>query len=177
MIPFTPKLIKKIQHLRLLVLDVDGVLTNGKITYTSDGTEFKTFHAHDGLGIKRLLATGVSIAIISSRESQTVTQRMKELKVPYVFQNQENKSDAFHSLLQELKLNIDSVACVGDDLPDLEIMQEASIAITVPNAVDTIKQQADWITHQSGGCGAVREICDTIIALQQNIHSGVHDSL
>lgn len=156
-------LINKIRQIKLLILDVDGVLTDGKIYMTSQGEECRAFHAHDGLGINRLLKAGIEVAVISSRENPLVTHRMHELGVTRVYQGQKNKLIAFDNMLMELHLTADRVAYVGDDLPDLPIMQRTGLAIAVANAVDAVKQVAHWQSARCGGEGAVREICDMIL--------------
>jgi 3-deoxy-D-manno-octulosonate 8-phosphate phosphatase (KDO 8-P phosphatase) len=160
--------IDKAHSIKLLILDVDGVLTDGKIYMTSTGEEFRAFHVHDGMGITRLLKAGIEVAIISSRENPLVVHRMKELGVTRIFQGQKNKLTAYDALLSALKLTNDAVAYVGDDLADIPVMQRAGIAIAVANAVDAVKQVADWQSTRCGGEGAVREICDMILSSSQH---------
>lgn len=148
--------------IKLLILDVDGVLTDGKLYFSSQGETIKAFHVHDGLGIKQLMALGVVVAIISSRNSEIVSLRMQELGVTHVYQGQKNKLLAFEKLLAELQLTDDQVAYVGDDLPDLPVMQRVGLAIAVANAVPEIKAIADWQCQQRGGDGAVREVSDRL---------------
>lgn len=148
---------------KLLILDVDGVLTDGKIYISSTGEELRAFHVHDGMGISCLLKAGIEVAIISSRENPLVLHRMKELGVTRIFQGQKNKLTAYDALLSELKLTDNAVAYVGDDLADIPVMQRAGIAIAVANAVDAVKQIADWQCTRAGGEGAVREVCDRLL--------------
>lgn len=148
---------------KLLILDVDGVLTDGKIYITASGEEFRAFHVHDGLGIQRLLNAGIEVAVISSRQNPLVQHRMKELGVTRVFQGQKNKLTTYETLLTELKLTDDVVAYMGDDLADIPIMQRVAFPIAVANAVNAVKQVAKWHCTRSGGEGAVREICDMIL--------------
>jgi 3-deoxy-D-manno-octulosonate 8-phosphate phosphatase (KDO 8-P phosphatase) len=154
------------RQIKLLILDVDGVLTDGKLFFDYQGNEFKAFHAHDGHGIKMLQQTGVEIAVISGRESLIVTKRMEELDISLVYQNQRDKRAAFTELLQKLKLEPKQVAYVGDDVVDLPIMTQVGLAIAVENAVDAVKACADWTTTLQGGNGAVREVCDVIMQAQ-----------
>lgn len=158
---------KKINTIRLLILDVDGVLTDGRIWLSPTGEEYKNFHVHDGLGIKLLQNSGIPVAIISSRKSNALDARVRELGIAYCYTGQTDKLEAFKSLLNTLQLEPDQIAYIGDDLPDLPIMKQVGLAIAVPNAVDEIKAIAAWITSKPGGEGAVREVCDTILALRQ----------
>lgn len=153
----------KARRIKLLILDVDGVLTDGRLWYTADGETLKAFHVHDGLGIKRLQQVGIEVALISSRENQAVSRRANELGIRHVFQGQHDKRIPFEQLLSQLKLSETEVAYAGDDLPDLPLMQRVGLAIAVANAVPTIQAQAHWKTEKSGGEGAVREICDFIL--------------
>lgn len=152
--------------IKLFILDVDGVLTDGKIWYNEKGEECKTFHTHDGLGLKRLRSTGIEIAIISGRNSPSVTKRMKELDITYVFQGVCDKLKIFKTLLKELNITAQNVAYIGDDLPDIPIMQTCGIAITVNNAVPKVKSIAHFCTNRSGGEGAVREACEWMLSTQ-----------
>lgn len=164
MIPI--RVIEQARQIKLLILDVDGVLTDGKLFFDYQGNEFKAFHAHDGHGIKMLQQTGVEIAVISGRESLIVTKRMEELDVSLVYQNQRDKRAAFAELLQKLELEPKQVAYVGDDMVDLPIMTQVGLAIAVGNAIDAVKACADWTTRLEGGNGAVREVCDAIMQAQ-----------
>lgn len=153
----------KVRFIKLLILDVDGILTDGRLWYAADGEALKVFHMHDGLGIKQLLQAGIHVAIITSRENKAVSSRATELGIRYVFQGQSDKMVPFKQLLSQLKLSENEVAYMGDDLPDLPVMKCASLAITVPNAVSAVQAQAHWKTKKLGGEGAVREVCDFIL--------------
>ena len=150
--------------IRLFILDVDGVLTDGTIWYDEVGEEYKAFHIHDGLGLKRLQENGIKIAIISGRNSLSVTRRMKELQITEVYQGISDKLDVFKNLLEKLNIAPENVASIGDDLPDIPIMKESNIAIAVHNAVREVKAIANYCTHRSGGEGAVREACEWILS-------------
>lgn len=152
--------------IRLLILDVDGVLTDGKFYLTADGQEQKCFHAQDGLGIKQCMRAGIDVAIISGRNSDAVTRRMQELGVKYVYQGIKDKAKILNQLLTELSISAEQVASVGDDLPDLAIMDKIGLPIAVNNAVNAVKDSARWVSQRSGGEGAVREICDWILSNQ-----------
>jgi len=151
---------------RLAVFDVDGVLTDGKLCYSDDGRELKSFHVHDGFGLKRLMANGVEVAIITARMSHMVTERTAELGIAHVYQGQESKLACYEQLIHALKLTPDETCYCGDDLPDLPVMQRAGLAIAVANAHPWIRERARWRTQLRGGEGAVREVCDLLLAAQ-----------
>ena len=151
---------------RLAVFDVDGVLTDGKLCYSDDGRELKSFHVHDGFGLKRLMANGVEVAIITARMSHMVTERTAELGIAHVYQGQESKLACYEQLIHALKLTPDETCYCGDDLPDLPVMQRAGLAIAVANAHPWIREHARWRTQLRGGEGAVREVCDLLLAAQ-----------
>jgi 3-deoxy-D-manno-octulosonate 8-phosphate phosphatase (KDO 8-P phosphatase) len=166
MFDLSPEQIEKIKQLKLLILDVDGVLTDGRLFFDQQGNEYKCFHARDGHGLKLLKQTGVEIAVISGRSSPTVDLRMKNLGIEHVYQGHENKRMAFQEILQNLQLSPNQVAHVGDDLLDLPIMTQVGFAIAVQDANFAVKQYADWCTQTLGGQGAVREVCDLIMQVQ-----------
>lgn len=156
---------------KLAVFDVDGVLTDGKLWYTADGREIKAFHALDGLGLKRLLANGIEVAVITARLSHVVTERMAELGVAHVYQGQKNKRACLEQLLHALRLDAAQVAYTGDDLPDLAPMALAGLSIAVPNGHPWVRERARWCTRLAGGNGAAREVCDLILACQDKVGS------
>ena len=154
-------------QIRLLVLDVDGVLTDGRLYYDADGRETKSFHVRDGYGIQQVLAAGLLVAVISGRRSTAAAARLAELRVPHVFLGRNDKRQVLEQLLAELGIPVASVACVGDDVTDLEIMVPAGLGITVVNAHPDVLRAADWVTVAAGGRGAVREVCDLLLAARQ----------
>lgn len=156
----------KIKRLKLLILDVDGVLTDGRLFFDDNGKEYKCFHARDGHGIKLLRQSGVEVAVISGRKSNSVALRMQSLGVDLVYQGHEDKRAAFTEILQNLNLRPEQAAHVGDDVLDLPIMQQAGFAVAVADANFAVKQRADWCTQTPGGLGAVREVCDLIMQVQ-----------
>jgi 3-deoxy-D-manno-octulosonate 8-phosphate phosphatase (KDO 8-P phosphatase) len=160
--------VEKAKKLKLLILDVDGVLTDGRLFFDNEGTEYKCFHARDGHGIKLLRQTGVEVAIISGRRSNSVALRMKNLGIEYIFQGHENKRSAFAELLEKTGIMPEQAAYVGDDLLDLPIMMRVGLAIAVSDANFAVKERADWCTTLPGGQGAVREVCDFIMQAQGN---------
>lgn len=157
---------EKAALIRLVVFDVDGVLTDGSIYLGSDGEEYKAFHAHDGLGITMLQSTGVDIAIITARTSTVVTHRMASLGIEHVLQGRTDKLTAFKELNKKLQLNYQQVAYVGDDLIDVPVMLQVGLAIAVANANALTVKHAHWQTQASGGQGAAREVCELIMQAQ-----------
>lgn len=153
-------------HVRLAVFDVDGVLTDGRLWFAEDGRELKAFHVHDGLGLKRLLANGIEVGIITSRISHLVTERMAELGVVHVYQGQEHKPACFEKLCHALKLEPAQTCYTGDDLPDLAVMRQVGLSIAVANAHPWVRHHAHWHTQRAGGAGAVREVCDLLLGAQ-----------
>jgi 3-deoxy-D-manno-octulosonate 8-phosphate phosphatase (KDO 8-P phosphatase) len=152
--------------IRLAVFDVDGTLTDGRLWYGEDGRETKVFHVHDGLGLKRLLANGVQVALITARISHPVALRAQELDIAHVYQGQNDKRGCLLELLDALHLTPDQAAFVGDDLPDLAPMCLAGLAVAVANAHPWVVEQAHWQTGKRGGEGAAREVCDLILHAQ-----------
>jgi len=149
-------------RVRLLVLDVDGVLTDGGI-YLGDGVELKRYNSRDGAGIKYLLRNGVNVAVITGRESESVARRCAELGIKDVFQRQLKKLPAFEKLLERNGLKSDEVAVVADDLAELPLMKRAGVAIAVADACRDVRRHADWVTQARGGQGAVREVAEAIL--------------
>jgi len=159
-------IIEKAKKIKLLILDVDGVLTDGRLFFDHQGEEYKCFHARDGHGIKLLRQTGVEIAVISGRKSNSVALRMKNLGVKHVYQGHEDKITAFNELMALLACQPEQIAYIGDDLLDLPIMTRVGLSIAVKDANNTVKKYVDWCTETSGGLGAVREVCDLIMQAQ-----------
>lgn len=153
-------------RVRLVVFDVDGTLTDGRLWYGEDGREIKLFHAHDGLGIKRLHANGIEVAFITARVSHALSERARDLGIRHVYQGQDDKRASLAELLDALSLRPDQAAYVGDDLPDLGPMRMTGLAVAVANAHAWIAEQAHWRTRLRGGEGAAREVCDLILAAQ-----------
>jgi 3-deoxy-D-manno-octulosonate 8-phosphate phosphatase (KDO 8-P phosphatase) len=155
-------------RVKLALFDVDGVLTDGRLSYTDDGREIKTFHVHDGLGLKRLMANGIEVGIITARMSHMVTERTAELGIAHVYQGQDDKLACYEQLIHALELTPEQTCYCGDDLPDLRVMGRVGLAIAVANAHPWVRERAHWRTRQAGGDGAVREVCDLLIAAQGN---------
>jgi 3-deoxy-D-manno-octulosonate 8-phosphate phosphatase (KDO 8-P phosphatase) len=159
--------LERARRVRLLVLDVDGVLTDGRLHITADGEETKVFHVRDGSGIVAVQRAGIQVAIISGRASAAVTRRAAELGIQHVRQGIGDKGAALEQLLQELQLAPELLACVGDDTPDLPMLERASLAIVVADAHAAVRPAAHWITTAAGGHGAVREVCDLLLHARQ----------
>jgi 3-deoxy-D-manno-octulosonate 8-phosphate phosphatase (KDO 8-P phosphatase) len=151
-------------NIRLLVLDVDGVLTDGRLYFTAHGEEMKCFHVRDGAGLVQLLRGGVQVAVISGRNSPAVEKRTTELGISYLRQGIADKLSAFNELLVKLNIREHNVACMGDDSADVPVMQKANLAIAVADAHTSAKACAHFVTQAPGGMGAVREACDLILA-------------
>lgn len=159
----TEELRQKLAAIELLVLDVDGVLTAGHVTVYDDGSESKDFHTHDGHGIRMWQRAGLKVAIISGRHSEPTQRRADQLEVAHVFQNCHFKLPVLQQLLDELHLMPEQAAYIGDDLPDLPAIRFVGFGVAVANAVDEVKEQADYVTIRSGGDGAVREVIELIL--------------
>ncbi len=151
----------------LVAFDIDGVFTDGRFYLSDDGVESKAFSTQDGYGIRRLLDAGIAVAVISGRESTAVQQRMDELGVRHVVQGCADKIAAFDAITAELGITDDDCAYVGDDIPDLPLLRKAGTSVAVANAVAELHRECDFVTQARGGFGAVREVCDMILAAQQ----------
>jgi 3-deoxy-D-manno-octulosonate 8-phosphate phosphatase (KDO 8-P phosphatase) len=152
--------------IRLLVLDVDGVLTDGRLYFGARGEALKAFHVRDGVGLKQLQRAGLIVAVISGRRSHMVAARCRELGVAHVLQGVADKLAALGRLCARLKLTPAACACVGDDLPDVPLMRAAALSFAVADAHRSARRAADVVTRLPGGRGAVREVCDHLLALE-----------
>ncbi|MBV8143442.1 MAG: HAD-IIIA family hydrolase [Gammaproteobacteria bacterium] len=158
--------------IRLLVLDVDGVLTDGRLYFGARGESLKAFHVRDGVGLKQLQRAGLTVAVISGRRSAMVATRCRELGVRHVLQGVADKLAALMRLCARLKLTPAACACVGDDLPDVPLMRVAALSFAVADAHVTARRAADIVTRLPGGAGAVREVCDHLLALRTRRRRG-----
>jgi len=163
--------IAKAKPIRLVIFDVDGVLTAGILSYGINGIERKNFHVHDGQGMKLLLKSGVHIGIITTCHSDIIQRRMQDLGIQHVYRGITDKLPAYEDLKQKLQLTDQQIAYVGDDLPDLPMLNRVGFAITVANAPAIIQQHAHWTTKAKGGKGAAREVCDFIMHAQGTYQS------
>jgi 3-deoxy-D-manno-octulosonate 8-phosphate phosphatase (KDO 8-P phosphatase) len=156
----------KARNIRLLVLDVDGVLTDGSIIYTPQREQFQSFHVHDGLGLKLLVLAGIHVAILSSRSSQALAIRAEELGIKLVYQGLPDKIGIYERIKEELGIDDKEIAYIGDDWVDLPLLQKTGLAIVVADATQSMEDYADYVTQQPGGRGAVREVCELILKAQ-----------
>ncbi|MDD5298865.1 MAG: HAD family hydrolase [Gallionella sp.] len=152
--------------IRLAAFDVDGVMTDGGLYYSDSGEEFKRFNALDGHGLKMLRASGVEIAIITGRTSRCVEARAKNLGITHVYQGAEHKLEAMVELLNKLQLPRDAAAYMGDDVVDLGVMRHVGLSISVPESPQLVREHSGYVTQRGGGQGAVREVCELIMAAQ-----------
>lgn len=149
--------------IKLLVLDVDGVLTDGTLFYSAHGEEIKSFNVKDGLGIRLLQESGVEVAVISAKESAPLARRMADLMIRHYFPGESNKVAAYDKLLARFKLSDQETAYVGDDVIDLPVMRRVGLAVSVRDGHDLVKAEAHWVTELAGGRGAVREVVDLLL--------------
>ncbi len=154
---------RRARCVRLVAFDVDGVLTDGNITYTDKGDEIKSFSAQDGSAIKRLLANGFEVALITGRASPMVERRAAELGIRHLYAGGADKLDALSQLLDKLDLDAAACAYVGDDLPDLPVLKAVGLAISVPNGQPEVRAAAHHITERHGGAGAASDVCRLIL--------------
>ncbi|MCU0970328.1 MAG: 3-deoxy-manno-octulosonate-8-phosphatase KdsC [Gammaproteobacteria bacterium] len=159
-------ILEKASRIRLVIFDVDGVLTDGSLYLGDDGQEYKAFHSRDGHGMVTLQGTGVTIGIITGRTSEVVRLRMASLGIRHVYQGQRDKRAAYEQLKQDLGLTDDEIAFVGDDIVDLPVMRHVGLAIAVQDAHPVVKQHAHWQTTAPGGRGAARDVCELLMEAQ-----------
>ena len=160
--------IESASKIRLLLLDVDGILTDGKLYFSNSGEESKAFHSLDGHGIKMLIRAGIPVGIITGRESNIVTNRASDLGIDILYQGREDKIDALREIIANTGIPADAIAYAGDDLPDLPVLRAVRLSFSVPGAHPDLKSAVNAITTRSGGEGAVREITDFILSSQAN---------
>jgi len=163
-IPITRDQQSRWAHIKLLSLDVDGVMTDGGLYYTDEGVQFRKFNVKDGLGIKRLIGAGVVVCIISASTATSTLSRAEHLGIEHVRIGSADKLADLHEIASKLGIGVQQVAHMGDDLTDVAVMKAVGVALTVADAVPEVIAVADYVTQKGGGCGAVREICDLIVA-------------
>jgi 3-deoxy-manno-octulosonate cytidylyltransferase (CMP-KDO synthetase) len=164
--PLRPDLLQKLRRIRLLVTDVDGVLTDGTLYYGASGEVTKAFNVRDGMGLRRLMDSGIGVAVISGRACEALTARMKDLRIDHVYDGCSDKWGALQTLLEQLSIAPEEVAFVGDDVNDLDVLRRVGLAIAVRDAEPAVRGEADWVTTTGGGNGAVREIAEAIMRSQ-----------
>jgi 3-deoxy-D-manno-octulosonate 8-phosphate phosphatase (KDO 8-P phosphatase) len=156
--------LERARRIRLLVLDVDGVLTDGRLFISAAGEELKVFHVRDGAGLVAVQRAGITVAIISGRDSPAVRRRAEELGIRHVFQGVGDKGAQLDRLAAELGVAAEETACVGDDTPDAPMLRRAGLAVAVADAHPALLASAHWVTQSNGGHGAVREVCDLLLS-------------
>lgn len=161
-----PELTARARAIKLIVFDVDGVLTDGGLYVGDDGQEYKAFHSRDGLGMKMLQSSGVELALITGRSSQVVTHRAKDLNIRHVYQGALDKLAAFQQLIETLALEAAQIAFMGDDVVDLPVLKRCGLALTVPEAPTIVHKHAHYVATRPGGHGAAREVCELIMLAQ-----------
>lgn len=152
--------------IRLMIFDIDGVMTDGSLHYMAEGEAIKTFHVHDGLGIKLLQQSGIPTAIMTARTSEIITRRAKDLGIAHVMQGVHDKRVGLETLLAQLGLTPDACGFIGDDWIDLPVLTRVGFAVSVPNGRAEVQARAHYVTQARGGHGAVRELCDLIMRAQ-----------
>lgn len=161
---------EKAAQVRLIALDVDGIMSDGRLYFSASGDELKTFNILDGLGLKQLMKAGITVAVITGRRSPLTEKRMSDLGIPHLMQGREDKRIALQELVADMNITPEQIAYMGDDLPDLPALRYAGLGISVPNGYWLVRRNADYCTAAQGGCGAVREACDLILWAQDRLH-------
>lgn len=169
--------LEKAKLVKLLIMDVDGVLTDGRIYITAQGEEIKGFHTLDGHGLKMLQQTGVQLAIITGREAKSVQIRAENLGIDFYHAGVRDKRQVFLELLMLTNFDASQCAYIGDDVVDLPVMTQVGLAVAVPDAHQLVKEHAHYITKAGAGFGAVRELCETIMHAQRTLESALHGYL
>lgn len=154
----------RLAAIRLVAFDVDGVFTDGRFYLSDDGIESKAFHTQDGYGIRQLVRAGIAVAVISGRQSGAVTRRMAELDVPFVELGCKDKVAALDEIIAATGISAAECAYVGDDIPDLPVLRHVGFSVAVANAVTAVQTECDYVTRRAGGDGAVREVCELLLA-------------
>lgn len=163
--------VKAAQKIKMVLLDVDGVLTDGRLYYGNSGEELKAFDIQDGLGIKLLQKGGIEVGIITGRTSELLKRRTDELNIKLLVQGREDKLTALNEILVDKTINLEEIAFVGDDLPDLAVIRRVGLGITPANGNHIVASQALWQTHKGGGNGAVREVAELILSAQNKLNA------
>lgn len=170
-------ILEKAAQIKIVIFDVDGVLTDGSLIVDDNGQEYKAFYSKDGLGMKMLQKTGVEIAVITARTSNVVIHRMQSLGIKHIYQGQLEKLPAFKEILKKMDITAEQAAYVGDDVIDLPVMLSAGLAIAVQDAHPLAKQHAHWLTPHIGGRGAARDVCELIMQAQGTLDAQFNNYL
>lgn len=171
----TPDLLARARRVRLLSCDVDGVLTDGKLYYADDGSELKAFSTLDGLGMKMLHESGVVVAWITGSSAPAITKRARHLSVAHVILGTEHKLAPWQRLRDELAIPAEECAHIGDDLPDLPLIARCGLGVAVPHAPEEVKRRAHYVTRSDAGAGAVREVCELILAARGDLEARLRE--
>lgn len=162
----TDDVLARAKKIKLMIFDIDGVMTDGGLTIGDDGQEYKTFHSLDGFGLKMLKKSGVEMAIITGRTSTVVSIRAENIGIKHLYQGVENKLEAYNDLINKLGVSPEETAFMGDDIVDVPPMLRCGLAVSVPAAFDLVKERAHYVTTREAGKGAVREVCELIMQAQ-----------
>jgi 3-deoxy-D-manno-octulosonate 8-phosphate phosphatase (KDO 8-P phosphatase) len=160
------RLLKKMRKVKILILDVDGVLTDGRIVIDDAGLESKAFDVKDGHGLKILMRYGINVVLLTGRQSRVIEHRAADLGISEVHQGIWNKAEAFAEILRQRNMSPEEAACIGDDVVDIPLLRRAGFSVAVADAVPEVRRIADYVTRQGGGRGAVREVCELILKAQ-----------
>ncbi|MGL5360809.1 MAG: 3-deoxy-manno-octulosonate-8-phosphatase KdsC [Shewanella sp.] len=171
--PISDEVWQKAQRIKLLICDVDGVFSDGRIYLSNGGEELKAFHTRDGYGVRSLLTSGFNLAVITGRQSKIVENRMTALGVTHIYQGIDNKFEPYEALLALYNVTPEEVAYIGDDIVDLPVMQAVGLSVCVADGHPYVRQQADFVTELKGGHGALRELADLLL-LSQNKFTSAH---
>lgn len=166
-------LVEKAQKIQCVICDVDGVLTDARVYIDNFGNEQKIFNLQDGMGLKLLMAAGIEVAVITTSRSELIDHRMKQLGITHYYKGQVEKLTAYETIKSQLQLPDSAFAYVGDDLPDIAIVQRVGLGVAVGNARPQVKEFAAWTTESTGGNGAVREVCDFILNSQHKFDAAL----
>ncbi len=166
-------LLEKAKNIRALIIDIDGVLTDGYLNYNADGVASLRFHIRDGLGLVLLQNSGVPVAVITTANRDIIDKRLSDLNIQHYYKAYRNKILAFEKLREKLNLEPEQFAYIGDDLPDIAVMQQVGFSIAVGDANNAVREIADWTTEANGGAGAVREACDLIMQAQGTLETAL----
>jgi 3-deoxy-D-manno-octulosonate 8-phosphate phosphatase (KDO 8-P phosphatase) len=167
--PLLPLVHPDMSRIRLLCCDVDGVLTDGGLYYGPDGAVMTRFHVHDGQGLKRMRSSGISTCFVTMSNTAAIRRRAQDLNINHCLVGIEDKLTAVESLVIRLGLNWNEVAHIADDINDLGVLQRVGLAVAVPNAVPEVLRACDFVTRRAGGTGAVRELCDALVASRRGV--------
>jgi len=160
------KLKEKLKKIKMLMLDVDGVMTDGRIIMDDEGHQLKNFNVRDGHGLKIIQRYGIEVVILTGRKSEVVNHRASDLEIKEIYQGALNKKEVFQKILQKHNLTADFVAYMGDDIIDIPVLRQVGFSAAVADAVDVVKKSVDYVTKNKGGHGAVRELCEMILQIQ-----------